>query len=267
MLQITDDDATIAKALQDVSVPTLMMSMIHMSGDASLLDGPLRPQGIFLNEVQGFMSPADQAAVRARALEVIRAYRDRGCTLPPPPSADTIGRMMSFLVAGDVPAEYVPMLLEEMELDGQDARAFHWDRPVAESAKRAFHVVVIGCGMSGLLAAIRLEEAGIPYTVIEKNPAVGGTWYENRYPGCRVDVGNHFYCYSFEPNNEWTEFFARQPELQRYFETCLSKYGIRDKVRFETEVITAEYDDRRRGTADPGLSFGDRSDRVGAWPR
>ncbi|HET9063470.1 MAG TPA: 4-hydroxyacetophenone monooxygenase, partial [Candidatus Binatia bacterium] len=59
---ITDDDATIAKALEDVSVPTLLMAMIHMSGDASLLDGPLRPQGIFLNEVQGFMSPADQAA-------------------------------------------------------------------------------------------------------------------------------------------------------------------------------------------------------------
>ena len=68
--------------------------------------------------------------------------------------------------------------------------------------------------MSGVLAAIRLEEAGIPYTVIEKNPAAGGTWYENHYPGCRVDVGNHFYCYSFEPNNEWTEFFARQPELR-----------------------------------------------------
>jgi 4-hydroxyacetophenone monooxygenase len=242
---ITDDDATIAKALEDVSVPTLMMSMIHMSGDTSLLDGSLRPQGIFLNEVQGFISPQDQAAVRAKALEVIKAYRDGGCELPPPPSPETIRRMMCFLVAGDVPAEYVPMLLEEMELDGKDVRSFHWDRPVADSKKKAFHVVVIGCGMSGVLAAIRLEEAGIPYTVIEKNPAAGGTWYENRYPGCRVDVGNHFYCYSFEPNNEWTEFFARQPELQCYFESCIAKYGIRDKIRFETEVVAATYDDSR----------------------
>jgi 4-hydroxyacetophenone monooxygenase len=151
--------------------------------------------------------------------------------------------MMCFLVAGDVPAEYVPMMLEEMELDGRDAREFHWDRDVPEAAKRGFHVVVIGCGMSGLLAAIRLAEAGIPFTVIEKNPAVGGTWWENRYPGCRVDVGNHFYCYSFEPNPEWSEFFAQQPELQAYFERCLTKYGIRDRVRFDTEVVSAHYDD------------------------
>ncbi len=244
--KILDDDATIAAALEDSSVPTLLLSMVHMTGDASLLDGPLRPQGVFLNEVQGFMSEADQAAVRARALQVIKAYRDSGCRLPPAPSPETIHRMMCFLVAGDVPAEYVPMLLEEMELDGRDARAFAWESPVDEAAKRAFHVLVIGCGMSGLLAAMRLEEAGIPYTVIEKNAGVGGTWYENSYPGCRVDVGNHFYCYSFEPSSEWSEFFARQPELRRYFERCLEKHGVGARIRFETEVLAARYDEASR---------------------
>ncbi len=75
--------------------------------------------------------------------------------------------------------------------------------------------MVIGCGQSGLLAGIRLQEAGIPYTIIEKNAGVGGTWYENTYPGCRVDVGNHFYCYSFEPSDHWSQYFAQQPELAR----------------------------------------------------
>ena len=81
-----------------------------------------------------------------------------------------------------------------------------------------FPVVVIGCGESGLLAGIRLKEAGIPFTIVEKNAGVGGTWWENSYPGARVDVANHFYCYSFEPTDHWTEFFAEQPELQAYFE-------------------------------------------------
>src|SRR5215468_4074748 len=243
---IRDDDATIARALEDVSIPALMVSMVHMSGDASLLRGPIRPRGIFLNEVQGFLAEEEKAAVRARALEVIRAYRDAGSRLPPPPSPETIHEMMRFLVAGDVPEEYVPMMLEEMELDGRDQREFHWDRPVPEAARRSFHVVVIGCGMAGLLAAIRLKEAGIPFTVVEKNPSVGGTWYENRYPGCRVDVGNHFYCYSFEPNHEWSEFFAKQPELQAYFERCMAKYGVRDRIRFETEVVAAAWDEGRR---------------------
>jgi 4-hydroxyacetophenone monooxygenase len=240
---ITDDDATIAAALEDVSIPTLLMSMIHMSGDTSILDGRLRPAGIFLNEVQGFMSPGDQAAVRARALEIIKAYRDGGSRLPPPPSPATIHRMMSFLVAEDVPEEYVPMVLEEMELDGRDARAVEWAQELPAEVKEAFHVIVIGCGMAGLLAAIRLKEAGIPYTVVEKNPSVGGTWYENTYPGCRVDVGNHFYCYSFEPNDDWSEFFAQRDELRAYFERCMEKYGVTDRVRFETEVTAAHWDE------------------------
>jgi 4-hydroxyacetophenone monooxygenase len=242
-VRIDDDDATIAAALEDVSIPTLMMSMVHMTGDTSILRGPIRPTGIFLNEVQGFMSEDDKATVRAQALEVIKAYRDGGCELAPPPSPETIHEMMCFMVGGDVPAEYVPMMLEEMELDGTDVREFHWDREVSDEAKQAFHVVVIGGGMSGLLAAIRLKEAGIPCTVIEKNPSVGGTWFENTYPGCRVDVGNHFYCYSFEPNPEWSEFFAQRKELQAYFETCMDKYGVREQVRFETEVVDAQDDE------------------------
>src|SRR5690606_26218372 len=132
------------------------------------------------------------------------------------------------------------MLLEEMELDGTDARA---PRPVDPELAAALPVVVIGCGMSGLLAAIRLQEAGFPYVVIEKNDGVGGTWYENRYPGARVDVGNHFYCYSFEPADHWTEYFARQPELQAYFQQVMERYGVDRHVRWGTEVRGATWDD------------------------
>ncbi len=241
---ITDDDQAIAEALEDVSVPALMMSMVHMTGDPSILRGSLRPVGIYLNEVQGFMSPEDQAAVRALALDAVIAYRDSGCVLPPSPGPELVHEMMNVLVAQDVPDEYVPMLLEELELDGSDVRDPHWEEGVPAEDKQAFHVVVIGAGMSGLLAGIRLARAGIPFTVIEKNAGVGGTWWENRYPGCRVDVGNHFYCYSFAPNNEWSEFFARQPELQRYFDHCMHEYGVAEHVRFDTEVERAQWDDR-----------------------
>ena len=88
-------------------------------------------------------------------------------------------------------------------------------------------VRMVSSGTEAAMTAVRLARAGIPFTVVEKNPDVGGTWFENRYPGCRVDVGNHFYCYSFAPNDDWTEFFARQPELQRYFGDCADAFGIR----------------------------------------
>jgi 4-hydroxyacetophenone monooxygenase len=104
-------------------------------------------------------------------------------------------------------------------------------------------VVVIGCGESGILAGIRLKQANIPFTILEKNNGPGGTWWENSYPGARVDVANHFYCYSFEPSNDWTHFFAEQPELQNYFTTVMDKHALGDHVRWQTEVIAAEWDD------------------------
>jgi 4-hydroxyacetophenone monooxygenase len=205
-------DEEIAKALLDVSIPTLMLSLVHMSGDPSLIRGELKPAGLFLNEVQGYMSEEDKAAVRKIALEVIADYRDRGCPEPEPIGAELLHEMMQWLVCEPVADEYVPMLLEEMEIDGRDARA---TRTLAQTD---FPVVVIGCGESGLLAGIRLKEVGIPFTIIEKNAGVGGTWWQNTYPGARVDVGNHFYCYSFEPTDQWSHYFAEQPELQAYFQ-------------------------------------------------
>ena len=234
-------DEEIAEALLDVSIPTLLLACVHMSGDPGIIRGRLRPEGLFLNEVQGYMTEEDKAEARALALEVIRDYRDRGCPEPDPISAGLLHEMMTWLVCEEVPDEYVPMLMEEMELDGRDARRVE---PVGAAADRAaFPVVVIGCGQSGLLAGIRLQEAGIPFTIVEKNAGVGGTWWENSYPGARVDVGNHFYCYSFEPSDHWTEYFAQQPELQRYFQSVMDKYAIGPHVRWETEVLGATWDE------------------------
>jgi 4-hydroxyacetophenone monooxygenase len=80
----TTSDEEISKALLDVSIPTLMLSLVHMSGDPGLIRGDLKPAGLFLNEVQGYMSDEDKAAVRKIALEVIAGYRDRGCPEPEP---------------------------------------------------------------------------------------------------------------------------------------------------------------------------------------
>jgi 4-hydroxyacetophenone monooxygenase len=236
----TTSDEDIAAALLDVSIPTLMLSLVHMAGDPELIRGALKPAGLFLNEVQGYMSEEDKAAARKLALEVIADYRDRGCPDPEPIDGELLKEMMEWLVCEPVPDEYVPMLLEEMELDGIDARAVH---PSTKTARDAFPVVVIGCGESGLLAGIRLKEAGIPFTIVEKNAGPGGTWYQNTYPGARVDVGNHFYCYSFEPTDQWTHFFAEQPELQAYFQRVMDKYDVGPHVRWETEVTGASWDD------------------------
>ncbi|MCE9516734.1 MAG: NAD(P)/FAD-dependent oxidoreductase, partial [Mycobacterium sp.] len=182
----------------------------------------------------------DKAAARALALDIIGDYRDRGCPEPRPVQPEMLKTMMDWIAVAEVGEEYVPMMLEEMGLEGRDNRGDELRSDPQD--RKDFPVVVIGAGQSGLLAAIRLKQAGIPFTVVEKNPGVGGTWWENSYPGARVDVGNHFYCYSFEPSDHWSEFFARQPELQRYFDDVMHRHGLADDIWFDTEVLRAAWD-------------------------
>ena len=79
----------------------------------------------------------------------------------------------------------------------------------------------------------------MPFTIIEKNAGLGGTWYSNRYPGIRVDPPSRAYSYTFEPDYLWRHYFAAQEELLRYLEHTVDQRGIREHIVFETEV-TAE---------------------------
>lgn len=235
----TSSDDEIAAALEQVSIPTLLLSLVHITGDPRFIRD-FKQNGVFLNEVQGFISEEDKARARAAALPALADYRDRGCPGPVPLSRELIGEMLDWAACEHVDEEYQPMVLEEMDLEGVDPR-----RPLALDPDQAadFPVVVIGCGESGLLAGIRLKQANIPFTIIEKNAGPGGTWWENSYPGSRVDVANHFYCYSFEPSNNWSHYFAEQPELRAYFESVLAKHRLGDNVRWETEVVSAIWND------------------------
>ena len=89
-------DEDIAAALVDVSIPTLLLSLVHITGDLELIRGALRPAGLFINEVQGYMSESDKQAARDLALDVIRKYRDAGCPEPLPLTADDIHEMMRW---------------------------------------------------------------------------------------------------------------------------------------------------------------------------
>ena len=78
-----------------------------------------------------------------------------------------------------------------------------------------------------MYALHKLRSQGLSVRVFEAAPDVGGTWLENAYPGCRVDVANHFYSYSFAPNHDWPEFFSQRDELRAYFQRCATEFGAR----------------------------------------
>jgi 4-hydroxyacetophenone monooxygenase len=113
---------------------------------------------------------------------------------------------------------------------------------VTAAAKAACPVLVIGAGLSGIVMGYRLRQAGLPFTIVEKNTGPGGTWFENRYPGARVDVPSHCYSFSFMRRQRWPELFSAAPALRAYFENCVTELGLGPHVRYGQEATAARYD-------------------------
>ena len=104
-------------------------------------------------------------------------------------------------------------------------------------------LVIIGAGMSGILSAIRLKEAGLNnFAIYEKADRLGGTWRENTYPGIACDVPSHFYCYSFALNPEWSHRFSPGAEIQAYFEEVARRYGVDSLIQYGKEITRCEFD-------------------------
>ena len=237
---ITEDDAAIRAALEGADVVPLLVSVAHLTGEHDLLVDDLRPDQSRLMEPDIGMTPEQLGRGRDLAAAALARHRDAGNEPAPLPAGDELRHLIEFLT-GDGLEPYLPLLVEELALDG-DQRAPEWSKDeVAPDAD--FRVAIIGSGMSGIVCAHRLAQAGVPFTIFEKNPDAGGTWFENRYPGCRVDVANHLYSYSFAQTGDWPQYFSTQPVLHEYFRTCLDRFGLEEHVRFGTEVAGATRDE------------------------
>jgi cyclohexanone monooxygenase len=104
--------------------------------------------------------------------------------------------------------------------------------------------VIVGAGFAGIGTAIKLDKAGFDdYLIIEAGDGPGGTWYWNTYPGIAVDIPSFSYQFSFEKSPDWTRTYAPGRELKAYAEHCVDKYGLRPKIRFNTKVVGATFDD------------------------
>ncbi|KAL3444241.1 flavin-binding monooxygenase [Aspergillus insuetus] len=124
--------------------------------------------------------------------------------------------------------------------------ALYGKHPIHEAATRPLHVVIVGAGPSGIALAIQIKSlAHVTYQVFEKNADVGGTWFENRYPGAACDVASHAYQYTFASNPNWSHHFAPAEEIGEYFKAVAARYELYSCIKLNTEVKRAKWDEER----------------------
>ena len=113
---------------------------------------------------------------------------------------------------------------------------------------KEYDAIVIGAGVAGLYQLYRLRQAGLSVRLYEDGTGVGGTWYWNRYPGCRFDSESESYGYSWSPELlqewNWKEHYSGQPENERYLNFVADKFDLRRDIQFNSRVTSAVYDER-----------------------
>ncbi|GAB2503752.1 alpha/beta hydrolase fold domain-containing protein [Arenimonas alkanexedens] len=117
-------------------------------------------------------------------------------------------------------------------------------RDAGEGRRHVHHTVILGAGMSGLCAAIELQKAGLhDFVMLEQSEGIGGTWWDNRYPGAQVDVPAPAYAFSFAPNPRWRQRFANASEIQAYQQALAERHGLTARLRLGTRLTEARYDE------------------------
>lgn len=239
------DPVRLRQAVDAGNIPSLIAVAYQLTGDSRWLTDryrPTRSRGMDDNQSGGL--PADvQAEIRAGVVEAVLGDPSNSHSQADLLDNDQLMNVVEFVMGESVPKEFGPMLSEVMGLTSGEPR-----RPSSPGDAK-LSAIVIGAGIAGMLASVRLSEAGIDHIVLEKNQGVGGSWYENTYPGAGVDTPSYLYSYSFFDHN-WSTHFGKRDEVQAYLEDFAQEYELARNIRFGVEVTRTEYDsDRQTWTA------------------
>ncbi len=227
------------EAIAEADLRVLLMVVFQLSGDRRWLAEPFRPKRdvnlIAANDAG--LSEAAQAEVRAAAVDLL-SHTPREAAISNPDEALTL-EMMRWCLGENIAAEYAPMMREEM---GFEDRHVAWSgAAVTPQTIDARPVIIVGAGASGIALGANLVKLNIPFIIVEKNADVGGTWFENTYPGCGVDTPNHAYSFSFGKRHDWSRYFAPQPEIHAYLAARADEFGLKPHIRFQHSVTAAHW--------------------------
>ena len=233
------DRQALIDALPHADMRVLLMVLYHFTGDGKWLMPsymPRRDVNLIAAEDAGFDDDM-RAEICQAAADALLA--DTAPALPSPDEA-TLLTMMRHCLSEKVAEEYAPMMREQMGFHalGQDiATAGH---------KPAAPIIIVGAGVAGIALGKLLNDKGLDYIILEKNQDVGGTWWENTYPGAGVDTPNHAYSFSFGKIERWSRYFAPQKEIQTYISKKADEFSVRPHIRFNTEVVQVDWQESEK---------------------
>jgi 4-hydroxyacetophenone monooxygenase len=234
-------DETIADAVQYAEPMVLRGLLYQLTGDEEVAATRTELAQKGFGEVL-VVTEEDAALLRRKAVDFVKAYRDAGAGEISIGPVQRLHKSLDLAAGIEFADEDMGLLVEELALDPW-ARSLEWSATPDPKRLEDFKVLVIGAGMGGLDAALQLKRARIPFTVIEKNSDVGGTWHENRYPGARVDTLSRAYTNIFGVDFEYPNPFCPWTENERYFKWIADTFELRDNIVFDTEVRSATWDE------------------------
>jgi 4-hydroxyacetophenone monooxygenase len=233
----------LASAIAEGDIRVLLMVLVHLTGDERWLEPPYKPKRDIRLIPDPHAGVPDEIQDEIRAAVVKLFWNGEAKPVITDPGNELMLKMMRATLGENVAPEYAPLMREEMGFIPRDAR---WTHRPSDKALAQHHVLIVGAGVCAIALAVALGRLGIPYTIVEKEDEIGGTWYVNRYPGCGVDTPNHSYSFSFGARNRWTRYFSPREELLDYLLKVVREHDIRKHVRLGTRLTASRWDESKR---------------------
>lgn len=226
-------DTQLETIVSNADAALLLASVISITGETERIAdyAPYVTHQYVNGTMRGHLPDEKRRELDIWALDVISnldRYSDRD---PLRMDDGSFAQLASRLVGVPVGRESLPFLREQGGFTSFSATI-----PRTKKPRHGFKVLIIGAGMAGITMAVAAKTAGFEFEVLERNPGIGGVWWQNTYPGVGVDTHSKYYSLSFEVNAEWTNAYPQGGEFRDYLEMVAHKHGVYDRFTFGAEV-------------------------------
>ncbi len=240
--QMTSPDF-IRRALDGANLNALRVALYQSTGDPKFVEMAVEQSPLNSGSSSTTVLSAHD---RDAMIKLAMKYLGEALTPPSTPSASDIRWLVEMYAGRPITDDELALSAEQLAFTSAIEEFGRQNAAVHADTLANFHVLVIGAGFGGIVSAIYLAQLGVPFSIVDRQEGIGGTWLANRYPDVRVDISSRWYQYTFAQDYAWRHSFATGAEVRDYIEHVAAKYGVADRVQTGVEVKSAVWDETGR---------------------